>query len=120
MKTLIFIILSTTCMYGHGQTYKSVTVYDNKKSTPLQSVIDTGYIQIDTIKGTISIESIKDGVLIQGHSMKRLSANNYRFHKYNRENTDFELEVYPDSMVLHTQLAFWAKGFKYKTVFVMR
>jgi len=55
--------------------------------------------------------------MIQGHSMKKLSDNRYRFHKYNKENSDFELEIFADSMTLHTHLSFWSPNFKYNITF---
>ena len=117
---ILIIVFCVIGSLGYSQAYTKLTVYQNKKNgtqTIIQSVDDRGGINIDLKKHTILIESVGDGIIIQGHSMKQLTANRYRFHKYNKENTDFEVEVFDDSVILYTQLAFWFSGFKYKTIF---
>lgn len=117
---ILLILFSIIISSGYSQAYKSFAVYQNKKNgtqKALQSLPDSGWIHIDVIKKYIEIVSQKDGILIQGHSMQKLSGNRYLFHKFDKEKSDFELEIFTDSMTLHTHMSLWSPGFKYNITF---
>jgi hypothetical protein len=120
VKIYIFLaLLFLTGYNGKGQTYSSIKVFKNLshgRQKPLESYNESGFISIDTLKANITIASKNDCVLIQGHSMKKLGHNKYRFHKYDHNKSDFEMELFKDSAILQTHVAFWSSGYKYTII----
>jgi hypothetical protein len=114
------LVLFTVTWNAYNQNYSGFTVMKTDKngtSEPIKSINHAGFVVLDTLKKQMTIATINGEIIIEGHSMKKLSDTRYRFHKYNKENSDFEVEFYKDSVVLYTHLALLHSGFKYKTVF---
>jgi hypothetical protein len=117
---ILCLLVSMMVGSGYGQEYKGFTVYRNKKDgtqKAIQAVSDSCWVHIDISRKYMMIASKKDGILIEGHSMKKLSDTRYLFHKYDKENSDFELEIFTDSVTLHTHMSFWSPGYKYNITF---
>ena len=123
MKMRVIILITIFCsitLLSYNQTYTSFIVQKIEKSgisKPIQTSNDIGSIDLDTLHEVISIMASNGQIIIEGHSMKKLSENKYRFHKYNKENSDFEIELFKDSAILYTQQALLFNGYKFKTIF---
>jgi len=120
VKIYFFLALFFLTSYdGKSQTFNSIRVFKNLshgRQKPLESYNEIGFIFIDTLKANISIASENDCVLIEGHSMKKLGDHKYRFHKYDHNKSDFEMEIFKDSAILQTHVAFWSSGYKYTII----